>query len=139
MRSTIDEQNYKAVKALLDAGLTQTEVSRITDVSTSCVARISTTTDYQDYDNKRKAASLAKTMAREAANPDPRNSEPRTTGTVQVSPTAEGLIAAVNKVATMLEKNNEILSDIYEKIGDSQISLQELASAWSSDKKESIL
>lgn len=135
MRTIIDEQNYKMVKALLDAGMTQTDVARITDISYSTIGRISATADYAEYDKKRKETTLTKNIAYDIAHMDPRTSEPRTVGTVPVSPTAEGLIAAVNKVATALEKNNEILSDIYEKIGDSQVSLQELVSAWRSEKQ----
>lgn len=135
MRTIIDEQNYKMVKALLDAGMMQTDVARITDISYSTIGRISATANYAEYNKKRKEATLSKNIAYDIANMDPRTSEPKTVGTVPVSPTAEGLIAAVNKVATALEKNNEILSDIYEKIGDSQVSLQELVSAWRSEKQ----
>lgn len=138
MRQTIDEQNYKTVRALLDANISQAEISRITDISAVTINRIKCTSSFEEFDKERKERTLRTQMARDAANQDPRTAEPRLTGTTQVSPTAESLIAAVNKVAAALEKNNEILGDIYEKIGDSQVSLQELVNAWNSEEKKSL-
>ena len=135
MKQVIDEQNYKTVKTLLGAGLKQTQISEITQISAPTIYRIKNSLSYEEYDAARKRRYLEEQMARERAqNAD---NEPTVqvshTTTEPVPTTAHDLVQAVTRVAIALEKNNDLISDMYEKIGDCQVSLQELVSAWRSN------
>lgn len=133
MRTTIDENNFSTVKTLIGAGLKNTRIAEITGISAPTIYRIKAAKTYQEFDDERKGRILRMQMESDAKK---QTSEVKTTGTIPVAATAEGLIAAVTRVALALEKNNEILEDIYGKLGDSQVSLQELVNAWGSDKNQ---
>lgn len=135
MRQVIDEQNYKTVKTLLGAGLKVTQICEITQISSVVVYRIKNSVNYEEFDAERKRRYVEAQMARDKeqnAGNEPKVQVSHKT-TEPVPTTAHDLVQAVTRVAIALEKNNDLMSDIYEKIGDCQVSLQELVSAWQSN------
>lgn len=133
MRQTVDEQTYSTVKTLLDAGLKVAKICEITQISSPVIYRVKNTLNYAEFDAERKRRYIEAQMARDAQMNQGSEVKVSQTKTESVPATAQDLVQAVTRVAIALEKNNEKLEDIYEKISDTNISLQELVSAWKSN------
>jgi len=133
MRQTVDEQNYSTVKTLLDAGLKVSKICEITQISSPVIYRVKNTVNYAEFDAERKRRYVEAQMARDAQMNQGSEVKVSQTKTEPVPTTAQDLVQAVTRVAIALEKNNEKLEDIYEKISDTNISLQELVNAWKSN------
>lgn len=130
MRQTVDESNFSTVKTLLDAGLKVSKICEITQISSPVIYRVKHSNSYAEFDAERKRRYVEAQMIRDGKLNQGSEIKVTQTKTESVPTTAQDLVQAVTRVAIALEKNNEKLEDIYEKLGDSNISLQELVSAW---------
>ena len=133
MKQIIDEQNYNTVKTLLDAGLKVSKIGEITQISTPVIYRIKNSINYAEFDAERKRRYLEAQMERERRLHPETEIKVSQVKTEPVPTTAQDLVQAVTRVAIALEKNNEKLEDIYEKLSDGNISVQELVTAWKSN------
>lgn len=130
MRQTVDESNYGTVKTLLDAGLKVSKIGEITQISTPVIYRIKNSINYNEFDAERKRRYVEAQMIRDGKLNQGSEIKVTQTKTESVPTTAQDLVQAVTRVAIALEKNNEKLEDLYEKIGDINVSMQELVDSW---------
>lgn len=135
MRQVVDKDNYNTVKTLIEAGIRHNKIAEITQFSLPTIYRIKASTTYEEYDAERKRKYLEAQMLREKASDQSKDSQVVVTKEADkpaVSPSVTTIVDALTRIAIAIEKSNELASDTYEKIGDIQVSMQELVSAWGS-------